>query len=155
MSAMPQQDMPMMQPPIRGKLVRGANGFAVRAKLPPAPDAAPKGSPTNVSLRVEGDAMVGVVEAMQQLTVIGQQIVMAIGQLASAMAQIQPPVVNVEPTPFNVKVAAPTVNNNVTAQPGEVVVRNTVDATVQLPQPRPRTATITNPDGSTSEVSIQ
>lgn len=152
--------------PLRGKLVRGPNGFAVRAKLPapqPAPDPRMSAaSPANVSLRMDMESMQGVVAAIQQLTAIGQQIVGAVERLSMAMASIQPPVVNVEPTPIQVDVAAPrvdvaapTVHNTVTAQPGEVVVRNTVDAHVQLPPPRARTATITAADGTTSEVAIK
>jgi hypothetical protein len=169
MSVMPQ---PSIQPPMRGKLQKGPNGWAVKASgpAPAAPPAAPQSAPANVSLRMDAVATEGIVAAISQLAQAAaaasqaalqaaQMVAMEIAQLRAAIGNMQPPVVNVDPTPIhvaapNVTVASPSVSVSpqITAQAGATSVQSHVEA--RLPPARERSFKITFDEHGNAEGTV-
>ena len=96
---------------------------------------------------------------MDMRTPEGAHVVLQAGDIQ--MPPQAAPIVNVtvEPTPVQVDVtnqvpAAPPTPVQVTAMPGECVVRNEVTVKAELPPARPRKAVIDGPDGKT-EITIR
>jgi len=162
--------------PMRGKLERGPNGFVVKAGPAPVPQAPPE----VLQLVAEVRALAGMVQQLaQQVALLGAAMpkgppVVNVHVPPSMptpvnfspqvnVPQQAPPEINFAPqvnvpeqAPATVNVEAPNVTVN--AHPGEVRVDNRVEshvtADVNLPPPRARTATVTDPDGSVSEIKI-